>query len=70
MNQNRDQKNLMDCFKGITESFNRVGERLIIKGSVACLPAVVPPEAGEFNEGESIWDHVNSLVTCIFARLL
>jgi len=38
MNQNGDQKNLMDCFKGITERFNRVGERLIIKGSVASLP--------------------------------
>ncbi len=34
MNQNRDQKNLMDYFKGIKKTFIRVGNRLIIKGSV------------------------------------
>ena len=38
MNQNRDQKNLMDYFKGIMELFKLAGKRLIIKGSVACLP--------------------------------
>jgi len=34
MNQNRDQKNLMDYFNGIMELYKRVGKRLIIKGSV------------------------------------
>jgi hypothetical protein len=38
MNQNGDQKKLMDYFEKIMELYKRVGKRLIIKGSVVCLP--------------------------------